>query len=207
MLENLLKLLHLFMQILTEQVYKYLPETEGFLMLQKWPEFREDLAFGEDERKMQGMMEIIRTIRNLRSEMNVAPSKRTRLMLLPAEGWTGILAGGDGYFRRLAGASETVLLSDRNEVAEKTVSAVTAAGELFIPLGDLVDFEKEIARLGKELENFRKEINRSRGMLSNQGFLSKAPAQLVQQEKDKLEAAAAKAAALETRIAELKENV
>ena len=206
-LENLLKLLHPFMPFLTEQVYKYLPETEGFLMLQKWPEFREDLAFGEDERKMQGMMEIIRTIRNLRSEMNVAPSKRTRLMLLPAEGWTGILAGGDGYFRRLAGASETVLLSDRNEVAEKTVSAVTAAGELFIPLGDLVDFEKEIARLGKELENFRKEINRSRGMLSNQGFLSKAPAQLVQQEKDKLEAAAAKAAALETRIAELKENV
>ena len=206
-LENLLKLLHPFMPFLTEQVYKYLPETEGFLMLQKWPEFREDLAFGEDERKIQGMMEIIRTIRNLRSEMNVAPSKRTRLMLLPAEGWTGILAGGDGYFRRLAGASETVLLSDRNEVAEKTVSAVTAAGELFIPLGDLVDFEKEIARLGKELENFRKEINRSRGMLSNQGFLSKAPAQLVQQEKDKLEAAAAKAAALETRIAELKENV
>ena len=205
-LENLLKLLHPFMPFLTEQVYKYLPETEGFLMLQKWPERSEALHFAEDEQKMQGIMEIIRTIRNLRSEMNVAPSKRTRLMLLPADGWAETLKGGDGYFRRLAGASETELLNDRNAVTEKTVSAVTAAGELFIPLGDLVDFEKEIARLGKELENIQKEMNRSRGMLNNQGFLAKAPAQLVQAEKDKLEAAEAKARALENRIAELKEN-
>ena len=206
-LEDLLKLLHPFMPFLTEQVYKYLPDTEGFLMLQKWPEVKQELSFTEDEQKMQGIMEIIRTIRNLRSEMNVAPSKRTRLMLLPAEGWADTLAGGDGYFRRLAGASETELLSDRNAVTEKTVSAVTAAGELFIPLGDLVDFAKEIARLGKELENLLKEMNRSRGMLNNQGFLAKAPAQLVQAEKDKLEAAAAKVKALENRIAELKENV
>ena len=205
-LENLLKLLRPFMPFLTEQVYKYLPETEGFLMLQKWPERSEALHFAEDEQKMQGIMEIIRTIRNLRSEMNVAPSKRTRLMLLPADGWAETLKGGDGYFRRLAGASETELLNDRNAVTEKTVSAVTAAGELFIPLGDLVDFEKEIARLGKELENIQKEMNRSRGMLNNQGFLAKAPAQLVQAEKDKLEAAEAKARALENRIAELKEN-
>ena len=206
-LENLLKLLHPFMPFLTEQVYKYLPDTEGFLMLQSWPEIRDELNYAEDEQKMQGIMEIIRTIRNLRSEMNVAPSKRTRLMLLPAEGWTETLRSGDGYFRRLAGASESTLLQDRNEVKEKTVSAVTAAGELFIPLGDLVDFEKEIARLGKELDNLRKEINRSRGMLNNQGFISKAPAQLVQQEREKLEAAEAKEKALENRIAELKENV
>ena len=206
-LENLLKLLHPFMPFLTEQVYKYLPETEGFLMLQKWPELCEELSFAEDEQKMQGIMEIIRTIRNLRSEMNVAPSKRTRLMLLPAEGWAETLLGGDGYFRRLAGASESLLIASRNAVNEKTVSAVTAAGELFIPLGDLVDFEKEIARLSKELENLQKEMNRSRGMLNNQGFLAKAPAQLVQQERDKLEAAEAKAKALENRIGELKENV
>ena len=206
-LENLLKLLHPFMPFLTEQVYKYLPDSEGFLMLQKWPEYREDYVFEADETRMQGIMEIIRTIRNLRSEMNVAPSKRTRLMLLPGEGWQETLAGGDGYFRRLAGASETELLADRNQVTEKTVSAVTVAGELFIPLGDLVDFDKEIARLTKELENIGKEMNRSRGMLNNAGFIAKAPAQLVQQEKDKLEAAAAKAEALEKRIAELKEQI
>ena len=206
-LENLLKLLHPFMPFLTEQVYKYLPDTEGFLMLQKWPEYREDFCFSDDEQKMQGIMEIIRTIRNLRSEMNVSPSKRTRLMLLAADGWKDTLSGGDGYFRKLAGASETVMLNDRNEVKEKTVSAVTAAGELFIPLGDLVDFEKEIARLGKEYDNLQKEINRSRGMLNNQGFIAKAPAQLVQQERDKLEAAETKIKAIENRIAELKENI
>ncbi|MBQ9402688.1 MAG: valine--tRNA ligase, partial [Clostridia bacterium] len=156
-LENLLKLLHPFMPFLTEQVYKYLPDSEGFLMLQKWPEYEEGLVFAEDEQKMQGVMEIIRSIRNLRSEMNVAPSKRTRLMLLPAEGWAETLRGGDGYFRRLAGAEQVEILTDRNEVTEKTVSAVITAGELFIPLGDLVDFEKEVARLTKELENLKKE--------------------------------------------------
>ena len=206
-LENLLKLLHPFMPFLTEQVYKYLPDSEGFLMLQKWPEYRGEFVFSAEETRMQGIMEIIRTIRNLRSEMNVAPSKRTRLMLLPGDGWQETLAGGDGYFRRLAGASEVDLLADRSQVTEKTVSAVTMAGELFIPLGDLVDFDKEIARLSKELENIGKEMNRSRGMLNNAGFIAKAPAQLVQQEKDKLEAAAAKAEALEKRIAELKEQM
>jgi valyl-tRNA synthetase len=206
-LENLLKLLHPFMPFLTEQVYKYLPDSEGFLMLQKWPEYNEGFVFAEEEQRMQGLMEIIRTIRNLRSEMNVAPSKRTRLMLLPAEGWAETLQNGEGYFRRLAGAEQLEILGDRNAVTEKTVSAVVTAGELFIPLGDLVDFAKEVARLTKELENLQKETARSEGMLKNQGFLSKAPAHLVQAEKDKLEAAKAKVAALVNRIEELKENV
>ena len=205
-LENLLKLLHPFMPFLTEQVYKYLPDSAGFLRLQKWPDYDEALVFPADETKMQGVMEIIRTIRNLRSEMNVAPSRRTRLMLLPAEGWAETLQGGEGYFRRLAGAEQVELVSDRNAVTGKNVSAVVAAGELFIPLGDLVDFAKEIARLGKELEGVRKEIGRSQGMLGNPGFLNKAPVQLVQQEKEKLEAARARETALENRIAELKEN-
>ena len=206
-LENLLKLLHPFMPFLTEQVYKYLPDSEGFLMLQKWPEYDESLVFAEDEQKMQGVMEIIRSIRNLRSEMNVAPSRRTRLMLLPADGWEETLRGGEGYFRRLAGAEQVEILNDRNAVTGKNVSAVVAAGELFIPLGDLVDFAKEVARLTKELENLKKETARSEGMLKNPGFLSKAPAHLVQAEKDKLEAAKARAAALVNRIEELKENV
>lgn len=206
-LENLLKLLHPFMPFLTEQVYKYLPDSEGFLMLQKWPEYKTEFVFTEDEQRMQGVMEIIRTIRNLRSEMNVTPSKRTHLMLLPAEGWSKTLQGGEGYFKKLAGAEQVQLIADRSEVTGKNVSAVVAAGELFIPLGDLVDFEKETARLTKELENLKKEMARSHGMLNNAGFMAKAPAQLVQQEKDKLEAAKAKAAALETRIAELKENL
>jgi valyl-tRNA synthetase len=152
-------------------------------------------------------MEVIRTIRNLRAEMNVAAGKRTRLMLLPSEGWGQTLADADVYFRRLAGASATEIISSRDQVTGKTVSAVTATGELFIPLGDLVDFEKEIARLNKELENLRKEIARAEGKLNNEGFISKAPAALVQQEKDKLAANQVKVDALEKRIAELKESL
>ncbi len=206
-LTDLLKLLHPFMPFLTEQVYKYLPDSEGFLMLQKWPEASEALRFAEDERKMQGVMEVIRAIRNLRSEMNVAPSKRTRLMLLAGDGWEETLRGGEGYFKKLAGAEQVELIADRNQITEKTVSAVTGAGELFIPLGDLVDFEKEIARLTKERDNIKKEIERAQGKLNNPGFVSKAPAQLVAQEKEKLEASRQKAEALESRIAELKESL
>jgi valyl-tRNA synthetase len=156
---------------------------------------------------MQGIMDIIRTIRNLRSEMNVAPSRRTRLMLLPGTGWKDTLAGGEGYFMRLAGAGEVEILNSREQVTGKNVSAVTIAGELFIPLGDLVDFEKELIRLNKELDGLKKEMDRARNKLSNEGFLAKAPAQLVQAERDKLTANETKAKALENRIAELKENV
>lgn len=176
-------------------------------MLQKWPEVRPDFDFPEEEKRMQGVMDIIRTIRNLRSEMNVAPSKRTRLMLLPGEGWTEALENGEGYFKRLAGASAVEMIADRNQVAEKTVSAVTEAAELFIPLGDLVDFEKEIARLQKELDGLGKEIKRAQGMLNNPGFVSKAPAALVEGERQKLAANEQKAKALENRIAELKESL
>ena len=204
-LENLLKLLHPFMPFLTEQVYKYLPGKEGLLMLQKWPEVNSSLIFREDEKLTQGIMEIIRTIRNLRSEMNVASSRRTRLMLLPVEGWEKTLQGGEAYFRRLAGVESAEIIRDRLQVTEKTVSAVTSACELFIPLGDLVDFDKEIARLSKELDNLVKEAERARGKLNNQGFVSKAPAHLVQQEKEKLEDNLAKAEALEKRIAELRD--
>ena len=206
-LENLLKLLHPFMPFLTEQVYKYLPETEGFLMLQKWPEVKAEYNFPEDEAKMQGVMEVIRTIRNLRSEMNVTPSKRTHLLFVPAEGWDDVIMAGDTYFRRLAGVTQTEIVKDRTTVTEKTVNAVTTAGELLIPLGELVDFAAEIARLQKELDNLKKEAERARGKLSNQGFISKAPENLVQQEKDKLEANLVKSAAIENRIRELKESL
>ena len=207
MLEGLLKLLHPFMPFLTEQVYKYLPGSEGFLMLKRWPEIKPEYDFPAEEARMNGIMEVIRTIRNLRAEMNVAAGKRTRLMLLPAEGWHDALADADMYFRRLAGASETSVIASSDAIAEKTVSAVTQSGTLYIPLGDLVDFAKEIARLEKELANLRNEVARAEGKLNNPGFVSKAPAALVEQEKQKLAANQQKAEATEKRIAELKESM
>ncbi len=206
-LEGLLKLLHPFMPFLTEAVYKYLPGSEGFLMMKSWPEVDPAYDFPADEQTMQGIMEVIRTIRNLRAEMNVAAGKRTRLMLLPQDGWAEALENAEPYFRRLAGVSESSVIADAAAIKEKTVSAVTTSSTLYIPLGDLVDFAKEAARLNKEMENLRKEIARAQGMLKNPGFLAKAPAALVQQEKDKLAANLLKAETLEKRIAELKENL
>ena len=153
-------------------------------------------------------MEVIRTIRNLRAEMNVAAGKRTRLMLLPG-GWLG------GRRLRTPGSISSVwqaqakrqLIESSAAVTEKTVSAVTKACTLYIPLGDLVDFEKEIARLSKELDNLHKEIARAEGKLNNPGFVSKAPAALVEQEKGKLALNQQKAEQVEKRIAELKESM
>ncbi len=205
-LEGLLKLLHPFMPFLTEQVYKYLPGSEGFLMLKDWPVAVPALDFPEEARQMEGIMEVIRAIRNLRSEMNVNAGKRTRLMLLPKEGWQDTLAHAEPYFKRLAGASEVTLLSPGFTVNEKTVSAVTDTGTLYIPLGDLVDLNKELARLRKEEASLQKEIARATGMLNNPGFVSKAPAALVEQEKAKLAANQEKLAALAERISSLAED-
>ena len=212
-LEGLLKLLHPFMPFLTEQVYKSLPggspagSTEGFLMLQPWPEIKDELDFPADEKQMNGVIEMIRVIRNLRTEMNVAPSKRTRMMFVANEGWADTLTASDMYFRRLAGASETVVIAENELGTEKTVSAVTEAATIYIPLGDLVDFDKEIARLQKEIDNLTKEIARAEGKLNNQGFVAKAPAALVEQEKAKLALNQQKLEQVEKRLAELKESI
>ena len=204
-LESLLKLLHPFMPFLTEAVYQNLPGASGFLMLSVWPAIEDAFDFPEEENQMQGVMDVIRTIRNLRAEMNVPANKRVRLMLLPASGWEKALGGAEQYLQRLAGVSHGEVISDRSTVTEKTVSAVCAAGELFIPLGDMVDFEKEIARLNKEHENLLKEIERAQGKLNNPGFMAKAPAALVDQEREKLATNQSMADTLLKRIAELKE--
>ncbi|MBE5810859.1 MAG: valine--tRNA ligase [Clostridiales bacterium] len=206
-LEGLLKLLHPFMPFLTEQVYKSLPGSEGFLMLKLWPEIKAELDFLADEKQMNGVIEMIRVIRNLRTEMNVAPSKRTRMMFVANEGWAETLIASDMYFRRLAGASETVVIAESELGTEKTVSAVTEAATIYIPLGDLVDFDKEIARLQKEIDNLTKEIARAEGKLNNQGFVAKAPAALVEQEKAKLALNQQKLEQVEKRLAELKESL
>ena len=206
-LEGLLKLLHPFMPFLTEQVYKSLPGSEGFLMLKSWPEIKAELDFPADEKQMNGVIEVIRVIRNLRTEMNVAPSKRTRMMFVANQGWADTLTASDMYFRRLAGASETVVIAESELGNEKTVSAVTEAATIYIPLGDLVDFVKEIARLQKEIDNLQKEIARAEGKLNNQGFIAKAPAALVEQEKAKLALNQQKLEQVEKRLAELKESL
>ena len=128
-------------------------------------------------------------------------------MLLPAEGWAETLAHAVPYFQRLAGASGSELIASADELKEKTVSAVAGAGTIYIPLGDLVDLEKEIARLEKEQKSLENEIARASGKLNNPGFVSKAPAALVEQEKAKLAANGDKLEAVKKRVAELRESL
>ena len=204
-LEAILKLLHPFMPFLTEEVYQNLPAHEGMLITAKWPEVKAEYAYESEERQMEGLMEIIRAIRNLRAEMNVQAGKRTHVTLIPEAGWEETLAMAEPYLQRLAYVSDAAIGGKDALAGEKVVSAVCAAGELRIPLGDLVDFAKEIARLEKEQKNLEGEIARAKGKLSNPGFLGKAPAQLVEQEKEKLKTNESMLESLVARIAELKQ--
>ena len=204
-LSGLLRLLHPFMPFLTETVYKFLPGCEeASCMLSAWPEAASIPAFPAEEARMEGIMEIIRAVRNLRAEMKVQNGHKARLMVRAAEGWSDAILGAEVFFQRMANVSELELIEKDAAVSEKTVGAVTNAGEILIPLGDLVDIEKEIARLNKERENLLKEIARAEGKLNNPGFISKAPEALVSQEREKLEANRKMLTALEARIEDLK---
>ncbi|MEA4927953.1 MAG: valine--tRNA ligase [Candidatus Limiplasma sp.] len=203
-LESLLKLLHPFMPYLTEEVYQHLPDAQGMLILAHWPEVEPAYAFEADEHRMEGLMEIIRAIRNLRAEMKVAPGKRTHVTLLPEAGWEDTIALAEPYLQRLAGASSVTVGHKGDTSAAKTVSAVCAPAEIRIPLGELVDLEKEIARLGKEHAALAAEIERAEARLQNPGFTGKAPAALVEQEREKLATNRTMLAALAQRLESLR---
>ena len=198
-----LKLLHPYIPFVTEEVYSYLPGVEGMLITARWPEVRPEYDFSAEAARMEGVMEVIRTVRNLRAEMNVAPGRRATLLLKPHEGWKDALAAAEGYFRRLAFASAVEILPADAPNPEKSASAVTGPSELFMPLGELVDVEKEIARLQKDKKNVEGEIARAQGKLNNQGFVSKAPAHLIEQEKQKLETNKGLLVKLDARITEM----
>ena len=200
-----LKLLHPYIPFVTEEVYGYLPGVEGMLITARWPEVRPEYDFPAEAARMEGVMEVIRTVRNLRAEMNVAPGRRATLLLKPHEGWKDALAAAEGYFRRLAFASAVEILPADAPNPEKSASAVTGPCELFMPLGELVDVEKEITRLEKDRKNIEGEIARAQGKLNNQGFVSKAPAHLIEQEKEKLETNKGLLVKIEARIAEMQQ--
>ena len=152
---------------------------------------------------MDGIMEVIRAVRNLRAEMNVQPGRKATLILKPHEGWRDALLGAEGFFKRLANASGILLLDVGAANPDKSASAVAEPCELFMPLGELVDVAKELKRLAKDLKGLMGEIARATGMLSNPGFLGKAPANLVAAEREKLETNKGLLEKLKARIAEM----
>ncbi len=203
---GLLKLLHPFMPFITDEVYHHLPGVEGSIMVSSWPMTDGERDFPEDEARMEGVMEIIRTVRNLRAEMNVAAGRKARLIVRPREGavdWKSAIASAETYFKRLASVSALELIGEGEPNPDKSASAVTDACALFMPLGDLVDVDKELSRLTKDRDATARDIARGEAMLKNEGFLSKAPAQLIETEKGKLETARKTLETLEERIKEI----
>ncbi len=205
-LSGLTQLLHPFMPFITEELYANIPGNRGAsCMLSSWPVPRPEWDFPEESRQMEDVMDMIRSIRNLRAGMNVQPGHRAQLILRPAKGMEEVLLSQENAFKRLAGVKAMTVLAADQTPEGNTVSAVCAAGEYFIPLGELVDIEAELKRLTKEKEKLISEIQRGEAKLNNPGFVAKAPAQLVENEKQKIAKNREMLEALENRIAKLHE--
>ncbi|MDK2799737.1 MAG: valyl-tRNA synthetase [Clostridiales bacterium] len=184
-LSNTLKLLHPFMPFITEEIWQHLPHEGESIMISSWPEYHAQYSFSEEEKQMGIIMDTIKSIRNIRAEMNVTPSRKAKLYVITAN--TETYQNGKVFFEKLAGASQVIISSQKENVPENVVSIVAEGAEIFIPLDDLVDREKEIERLEKEKQKLTKELERVNGKLSNEGFISKAPEHVVKEEKEKKE--------------------
>ncbi len=178
-----LKLLHPFMPFITEEIWQTLPHSGETIMLSPWPEFSQELVFGEDEKKMDIIMDAIRAIRNRRAEMNVPPSRKAHVYIATEK--TEIFETATVFMQKLASASD-VSIGDSFNI-EGSVSIVTADAKIYIPMGDLVDFEAERKRLLKDREAAEKKLAQINGKLSNPGFLAKAPQNVIDAQKEDAE--------------------
>ena len=176
-----LKLLHPFMPFITEEIYQALPHTAEdkgeFIMLQKWPEYRDELSFPQEEEAMGLIIDAITAIRARRNEMNVAPSKKVHYTIATAHADT--FARGIPFFKRLASASDVIVADANIPTPDGSIEVVTHAARVLMPLAELVDFEKELARIAKEKANAEKQLAGIENKLSNQGFIAKAPEAVV----------------------------
>ena len=186
-LEKILKLLHPYMPFITEEIYTHLSTVSGSIVVSEWPHYKEEDNMEKEEEMMNLTMDGIRNIRNVRAEMNVAPSKKAKVIIVPTVEKKEAMDQGKDYFVTLASASSVEIVENENNIPEDAVSVVIDGVKIFIPLDELVDFTKELERLNKEKEKLESEIKRVNGKLSNQGFLAKAPESLINEEKAKKE--------------------
>lgn len=186
-LEKVLKLLHPFIPFITEEIYSYLPTVDGLIITAEYPRYSKDDNLEIEEEKMNLIMEAIRNVRNVRTEMDVPPSKKAKIIIVPSSDKKSAMEDGQDYFKALAFASDVEIRDSKDGIPEDAVAIVIDGVELFIPLDELVDFEKERERLTKEKEKAISEIKRVEGKLSNPGFMGKAPEKLIEEEKAKKE--------------------
>ena len=196
-LTDILKLLHPFMPFITEEIYQAIPHDTESIMISKWPEYDPTLSFADEEAQMEKIMDAIRAIRNRRAEMNIPPSKKSKVYVETA--FSDVFAVGSEFIKRLAYASD-VEIADAFGDLGNTVTIVTNDAKIYIPLGDLVDFEAEAKRLQKELAAAEEKLAFINKKLDNPGFVNKAPEKLVQQNRDE-------AAKLTEKIANLRSSL
>ncbi len=185
-LVNGLKLLHPYMPFITEEIFCNLTGEES-IMISSWPEYKEEWAFETDELAVERIKEAVRGIRNVRSEMNVPPSRKASVFVVSEkEEVRSIFEKGRIFFATLAYAGDVTIQADKAGISEDAVSALITDGAVYMPFADLVDMEKELERLKKEEERLTKELARVNGMLGNEKFLSRAPQSKIDEEKEKL---------------------
>ena len=200
-----LKLLHPYMPFITEEIFCNLQDEEESIMISKWPEFREEWNFVEDEAAVDTIKAAVRGIRNIRTEMNVAPSKKATVYVVSEkESVRDIFENSKVFFATLGYASEVHVQADKTGIAEDAVSVLIHDAALYMPFAELVDIEKEIERLTKEQGRLQGEIKRAQGMLNNPKFVEKAPAAKIEEEKGKLEKYTQMLAQVEERLGQLK---
>ena len=200
-----LKLLHPYMPFITEEIFCNLQDEEESIMISKWPEFREEWNFAEDEAAVDTIKAAVRGIRNIRTEMNVAPSKKATVYVVSEkESVRDIFENSKVFFATLGYASEVHVQADKAGIAEDAVSVLIHDAALYMPFAELVDIEKEIERLTKEQGRLQGEIKRAQGMLNNPKFVEKAPAAKIEEEKGKLEKYTQMLAQVEERLGQLK---
>lgn len=185
-LKDILRLLHPFMPFITEEIWQHLGDVENPLILEEWPIYNESLNFEASERSIEFIKNAIKSIRNARAEMDIAPSKKSKQVFVTEDkDVEKILNEGERYFENLASAEEIEVVSTKENTSEDDIQVVLDRCEVFLPLADLIDFEKEIERLEKEKKKLEGEIKRVVGKLSNEGFTKKAPQKIVDEEKMK----------------------
>ena len=160
-----------------------MPHDGESIVISSFPVYKEELSFKQEEKQMEIIMAAIAAVRNRRSEMNVPPSKKAKLVIVTSE--NGLFEKGIPFFEKLASASDVIVQKDKSGIDSNAVNVVVEAAEIFLPLGELVDKDKEAERLNKEKKQLEAEIKRVEGKLNNAGFVSKAPAHVVEEEKAK----------------------
>ena len=194
-LDQILRLLHPFMPFITEEIWQAIPHDGDFLIRAEWPVYCEARSFPTEEAHMESVMAAIRALRNRRAEMNVPPSKKCTLYVVSDKG--DMFRQGEGFLCRLAYADQVVVCDADPEGHEDMVSVVTADAKLYMPMEQLIDFEKELARIAKEKENCQKQIGMFESKLSNESFVARAPEKVVNDQREKLAKARALLAQLE----------